>query len=183
MANRFGDEYRGQHNGSDPLRMPAPMKRKPYERLNEDYNPQIRPQNNSRDIAGYPTIGDSPTRRSKNTHQGSWISSQLSYKVSNPHSNDDVVLTNVEDGRSKGPKQLSSMPYQADDERGSYIQKGANKKYNFEKKNNKYTEDEDNKKDKPNDKDSGGGSKVPRKPKPNTPSGGLKKPTPTKASK
>jgi hypothetical protein len=150
MANRFGEEYRAQHSGSNIFGMPAPMKRKPYERLNEDYNPQIRPANKRQWF-------DSGDRE--------WL---------------NTPSTTQSEG---GIRRLQTQSYQADDERGSYIQKGANKKYNFEKKNNKYTEDGDNKKDKPNDKDSGGGSKVPRKPKPNTPSGGLKKPTPTKASK
>ena len=151
MANRFGEEYRAQHSGSNIFGMPAPMKRKPYERLNENYNPSIRP-------------------------------------AEEPPANSEGWLNTPSATQSEGGiRRLQTQSYQADDESGSYTQSGANKKYHFEKKkknnDNKYTEDGDNKKDKPNDKDSGGGSKVPRKPKPNTPSGGLKKSIPTKASK
>lgn len=156
MTNRFGEEYRAQHSGSNIFGMPAPMKRKPYERLNESHVPIINPKEAPREI---------------------WRDLQESTWVNRPNPTQS----------EKGIEKLQTQSYQEDDERGSYTQSGANKKYHFEKKkknnDNKYTEDGDNKKDKPNDKDSGGGSKVPRKPKPNTPSGGLKKPTPTKASK
>jgi hypothetical protein len=156
MASRFGEEYRPQHNGSDPFRMPRMKRTYPdMSRTPGDVNPQIRPANERQ-------WSDSGDRESFNNP------SPMGFP-------------------SFAVRRLQTQSYQEDDERGSYTQSGANKKYHFEKKkknnDNKYTEDGDNKKDKPNDKDSGGGSKVPRKPKPNTPSGGLKKPTPTKASK
>lgn len=131
MANRFGREYREPHDGSDPFGMPPRMKREPYRK----FNPPQAPREIWRD-----------------TQKGSWLNPPTPNAMPNPHSNDDVVRTNVEDNRSKGPKKLSSLPWQAEGPDDNY-------------------------------KDYGGGSKVPRKPKPNKPSGGMKKPIPTKASK